>query len=511
MKILCHRNFCIFRIKHVTGLRVTCKSHGLGRFSSTGAFLKMDSLFKHIDANEPKYIKRLADVVAIKSVSAWPDNRPDVVRMIEWTKQEIEKLGGTCQLEPLGDQTLPDGKKIPLPPILLGTLGNDPKKKTLLVYGHLDVQPAEKEDGWDTEPFVLTEKDGKLYGRGATDDKGPVLGWLNCLEAMKELGQEPPINLKFLFEGMEESGSEGLDDLVFAKKDTFLKGVDYVCISDNYWLGKKKPCITYGLRGICYFFVEVQCAAKDLHSGLFGGTVHEAMTDLIAILGSLVDVEGKILIAGINDSVAPLTTEEQKLYEPIDFDTNEYKDDIGAERLIHDKKEHVLMARWRYPSLSIHGIEGAFSGAGGKTVIPRKVIGKFSIRLVPDMLPDEVCRLVTEHVEKFHKKSGSPNPVKVSMGHGGKPWVSDFNDPNYVAGRNAVKTVFGVEPDLTREGGSIPVTLTFQEATGKNVMLLPIGASDDGAHSQNEKIDKYNYINGIKLLGAYMDELGKMK
>lgn len=469
----------------------------------------MEKLFKHIDANADKYVQRLADAVAIKSVSAWPETRPDITTMINWTKKAMEDLGAECELEDLGDQTLPDGSKLPLPPILLGTLGKDPKKKTLLVYGHLDVQPALKEDGWDTEPFVLTEKDGKLYGRGSTDDKGPVLGWINSLEAMQELGIECPINVKFIFEGMEESGSEGLDDLVFSKKDTFLKDVDFVCISDNYWLGKEKPCITYGLRGICYFFVEIACAGKDLHSGLYGGTIHEAMTDLVAVLGSLVDVKGKILIPGINDDVAALTDAEQESYGPIDFCTNEYKTDIGVDKLIHDNKADVLKARWRYPSLSIHGIEGAFSDAGAKTVIPRKVIGKFSIRLVPDMLPDKVCQLVTDHVNKVFKETGSPNTINVKMGHGGKPWVSDFNHPNYVAARNAIKTVFGVDPDLTREGGSIPVTLTFQEATGKNVMLLPIGCSDDGAHSQNEKINRCNYINGTKLLAAYMDEIGK--
>ncbi|KAH3876943.1 hypothetical protein DPMN_000796 [Dreissena polymorpha] len=458
----------------------------------------MEDLFKHIDGNVEKYIKRLAETVAIKSVSAWPETRPEIKRMMEWTKQEMEKLGATCELEDIGEQTLPDGSKLPLPPILLGSLGSDPNKKTLLIYGHLDVQPAEKGDGWDTEPFVLTEKDGKLFGRGSTDDKGPVLAWLNCLEAMKELGQEVSINLKFIFEGMEESGSEGLDDLVFAKKDTFLKGVDFVCISDNYWLGKKKPCITYGLRGICYFFVEVSCAEKDLHSGIYGGSVHEAMGDLIHIMGSLVDVNGKILIPGITDTVAPLTEEETLAYGPIDFDMEVFRTDIGAHKLVHDKKEHVLMSRWRYPSLSLHGIEGAFSGAGAKTVIPRKVIGKFSIRLVPDMDPAEVEKQVRTHVEKVHKNRGSPNIMSVSMGHGAKAWVSDFNHDNYLAGRKAVKTVFGIEPDLTREGGSIPVTLTFQEATGKNVMLLPIGACDDGAHSQNEKIDKSNYINGVK-------------
>lgn len=141
------------------------------------------------------------------------------------------------------------------------------------MYGHLDVQPALLSDGWDTEPFVLTEKDGKLYGRGSSDDKGPVICWIHAIEGYQTLGIPLPVNIKFVFEGMEESGSEGLDDLLMARKDDFLKGVDYVCISDNYWLGKEKPCITYGLRGICYFGIEVQCASKDLHSGVYGGAV----------------------------------------------------------------------------------------------------------------------------------------------------------------------------------------------------------------------------------------------
>ncbi|XP_046580783.1 cytosolic non-specific dipeptidase-like [Haliotis rubra] len=472
--------------------------------------MDMDKLFEHIDKNQEKYVKRLADTVAIQSVSAWPEKRGEIRKMVEWTKAELEKLGAKCWLEELGDQTLPDGSKIPLPPVLLGQLGEDPAKKTILVYGHLDVQPAEKEDGWDTEPFVLTEKDGKLYGRGSTDDKGPVLDWINCIEAMQELKMDVPVNMKFCFEGMEESGSEGLDDLVFSKKDTFLKGTDFVCISDNYWLGKKKPCITYGLRGICYFFLEVECASKDLHSGVFGGTVHEAMVDLVGLLGTLVNNKGEILIPGINEGVLPVTDEERQLYKPIDFDVEDYRKDLGAEKLIHAEKEQILMSRWRFPSLSVHGVEGAFSGTGAKTVIPKKVIGKFSIRIVPELEPAQVEKLVVAHLEKAHKESGSPNKMKVSMGHGGRYWLSDFNHPHYLAGRQAMKKVFGVEPDMTREGGSIPVTLTFQEATGKNVMLLPIGACDDGAHSQNEKINRENYINGVKVLGAYMDEVSKL-
>ncbi|XP_041045982.1 cytosolic non-specific dipeptidase-like isoform X1 [Carcharodon carcharias] len=468
-------------------------------------------LFKYIDDNQELYVKRLADWVAIQSISAWPEKRDETKRMVEFVGKEIERLGGSVELADIGQQTLPDGTKIPLPPILLATLGNDPKKKTLCIYGHLDVQPAQIEDGWDTEPFTLVEKDGKLYGRGSTDDKGPVLAWLNCIEALQKLKEDIPVNIKFCFEGMEESGSDGLDDLVYARKDTFFKGVDFVCISDNYWLGKKKPCITYGLRGICYFYVEVECSDKDLHSGVFGGTIHEAMTDLIYLLGKLVDRKGKILIPGVDESVAPLTEKEKTLYDKIDFDMEEYCKDVGACKLLHDTKQQILMHRWRYPSLSLHGIEGAFAGSGAKTVIPRKVIGKFSIRLVPNMDPEVVEKQVVDYIKKIFAEYGSPNTLKVYFGHGTKAWLADCNHPHYRAGRNAMKTVFGVEPDMTREGGSIPVTLTFQEATGKSVMLLPIGAADDGAHSQNEKINRTNYIQGIKVLGAYFHEISSLK
>lgn len=244
----------------------------------------------------------------------------------------------------------------------------DPAKKTVAIYGHLDVQPALKEDGWGSEPFVLTERNEKLYGRGSSDDKGPVLGWINAVEAYQKLGLEVPVNIKFIFEGMEESGSEGLDDLLHARK-AFFKDVDYVCISDNYWLGTTQPCITYGLRGICYFGLEVECAVKDLHSGVFGGTVHEAMTDLIHLMGMLVDKNGRILVPNVYREVAPLMPSEKEIYDKITFDVDAYRADMGTTKLLHnEEKTALLMHRWRYPSLSLHGIEGAFSDPGQKTV-----------------------------------------------------------------------------------------------------------------------------------------------
>jgi len=308
---------------------------------------------------------------------------------------------------------------------------------------------------------------------------------------------------------MEESGSEGLDEALLKRK-AWLNDVDYVCISDNYWLGTKKPCITYGLRGLAYFGIEITSSAQDLHSGIYGGTIHEGMNDLVNLMGQLVDLHGHILIPGVYDDVAPLTDAEKKMYEPIDFDVHEYCKSVGATKLCKHTKEEVLMARWRYPSLSIHGVEGAFSGTGAKTVIPAKVTGKFSIRLVQNQDPAKINTLVRKYIEELFAKRGSPNKLNVIDYHGGKPWASDFNHPHYMAGRKAIKTVFGVEPDMTREGGSIPVTLTFQELTGKSVMLLPIGASDDMAHSQNEKLNISNYVQGTKLLGAYFFEVAAL-
>ncbi|XP_075911090.1 cytosolic non-specific dipeptidase isoform X2 [Petromyzon marinus] len=408
----------------------------------------LPALFKYIDDNQELYVKRLSEWVSVPSVSSWAESRHDVVRMVQLAAREVTRLGGSVELVDIGTQTMPDGSKLALPPILLGTLGTDPALKTLLIYGHLDVQPARIDDGWDTEPFTLTEKDGKLYGRGSTDDKGPVLGWLNVIEAYQSLKQRLPVNIKFCLEAMEESGSEGLEELVATRKESFFSGVDFVCISDNYWLGKSKPCLTYGLRGITYFFIEVECANMDLHSGVFGGSVHEAMTDLIALMNSLVDKNGRILVPGLYEQVAPLSPEEEASYKDIDFCPETFRQDLGASRLLHLSKEQLLMHRWRYPSLSLHGIEGAFSEPGSKTVIPRRVIGKFSIRLVPDMDPLHVEKQVKAHLQAAFDERQSPNKLSVSMGHGARAWVADVNHPHYMAGRRAVKTVFGVEPNF---------------------------------------------------------------
>lgn len=226
---------------------------------------------EYIGAHAGRFIERLADAVAFPSVSAEAAFRTDVIRMAHYLEDQLKSLGVRTKLVDLGKHVL-DGEELPLPPVILGSTGDDPKKKTILIYGHYDVQPACKNDGWGTEPFklVVDSETGRLIGRGSTDDKGAILGWLNVLEAHKSLGLELPVNLRFCFEGMEEVGSDGLDDLIRNEvkkgKESWFYGVDCVCISDNYWLNTRTPCLTYGLRGIAYFKITVSGPASDLHS-----------------------------------------------------------------------------------------------------------------------------------------------------------------------------------------------------------------------------------------------------
>lgn len=463
---------------------------------------QLDGYFKQVDDLADHFIGRLAEAVAIPSVSSEAARRPDVVRMGHWLADTLKKLGAEAELRPLGKQ---HGTDLDLPPIVLARYGNDKNKRTILVYGHYDVQPAEKSDGWDTEPFeLIVKEDGRLCGRGSTDDKGPVLGWLNAIEAHQKAGIDFPVNLLMCFEGMEEYGSDGLEELVMEEGKKFFADADAVCISDNYWLGTERPCLTYGLRGCNYYSIEVWGPGADLHSGVFGGLAHEPMTDLVRVMGSLVDPDGKILIPGIAEQVAPVTPEEESLYDGIAYSTAMLQESLGSKTNISDDKKKLLMARWRNPSLSLHGIEGAFSAPGAKTVIPAKVIGKFSIRTVPNMEIDKTNEAVIKYVEDVFKKLNSKNTLKVYPQHCGKWWVASPKHWNFSAAAKATERVWGIPPDFTREGGSIPITLTFQEATGKNVLLLPMGSSTDGAHSINEKLDKKNYIEGIKLLGAYL-------
>ncbi|XP_032278463.1 beta-Ala-His dipeptidase isoform X2 [Phoca vitulina] len=472
----------------------------------------LEKAFQYIDLHQNEFVQTLKEWVAVESDSVQPQPRLrwELFRMMTLAADRLQHLGASVDSVDPGVQQLPNGQTLPIPPIILAELGNDPKKATVCFYGHLDVQPARQEDGWLSDPYTLTEVDGKLYGRGATDNKGPVLAWINAVSTFRSLEEDLPVNIKFVIEGMEEAGSVGLEELVRKEKDRFFSSVDYVVISDNLWLSQRKPALTYGTRGNSYFRVEVRCRDQDFHSGTFGGILNEPMADLVALLGSLVDSSGHILIPGIYDQVAPLTEEERKMYEAIDLDLEEYRNSVQVKRFLFDTKEEILMHLWRYPSLSIHGIEGAFDEPGAKTVIPGQVIGKFSIRLVPHMNTSVVEKQVKQHLEYIFSKRNSSNQMAVSMTLGLQPWIANIKDKQYLAAKRAIKTVFGTEPDMIRDGSTIPIARIFQDTIQKSVMMLPLGAVDDGEHSQNEKINRWNYIEGSKLFAAFFLEMAKL-
>ncbi|XP_051922404.1 cytosolic non-specific dipeptidase [Hippocampus zosterae] len=478
-------------------------------FSSVHGF-QYTNLANYVDSHQEEYVEALREWVAVESDSSNILKRSELHRMMELTAKKLQQMGGSVNLIDIGNQELPDGQIIMLPNVVTAQFGNDSDKRTVCIYGHTDVQPAKLEDGWATDPFNLTEINGNLYGRGASDNKAPVLAWIHAVEAYKSLNMELPVNVKFIFEGMEETGSNGLDAMIQSHRDTFFSDVDYIIISDCGWLSRK-PALTYGTRGNCYFFAEVEGPKQDLHSGVYGGTVIEPMTDIIGLLDTLISPSGKILIPGIREAVAPLSDEEWKMYQDIQFDLESYMSKIGVSQLMYNNKVDLLAHRWRYPTVSIHGIEGAFSDPGTKTVIPAKVIAKFSIRQVPNMEPVMVKKQVTEYLHSMFAKRRSPNKLKVTMVIGAKPWIADIRDQLYEAGKAAVKRVFNTDPDLIREGGTIPIAKTFQDVTGKSIIMLPIGGFDDGLHSQNEKISRYNYIEGTKLFIAYLYEVSQIK
>ncbi|XP_060133910.1 beta-Ala-His dipeptidase [Zootoca vivipara] len=481
---------------------------GVGSSSVLNSTSLEDQLFQYIDDHQEKFVETLKEWVAVESDSIQPAQRSEVIRMVKKAESRLQDLGANVMLVDMPVQQVLDGPDISLPPVILAELGEDPLKPTVCFYGHVDVMPAKKSDGWETEPYNLTEIGGNLYGRGATDNKGPVLAWIHAVSAFKELRKDLPVNLKFLIEGMEEAISTGLEEVIEREKEQFFSNVDYIVISDNTWLSTEKPALTYGTRGNAGFTVEVQGGERDLHSGALGGIVQEPMSDLIALLGSLVDSSGHILIPGIYDGVANFTEEEKKLYEPIEFDLEQYKFNVGVKKFLYDTKEEILSHLWRFPSLSIHGIEGAFHEKGIKTVIPSRVIGKFSIRLVPHMNLSTVQ--LERYLEKVFSKRNSPNKLTVIAAEGALPWVTNINDPQYKAAAKAIQRVFKKDPDMIRDGSTIPIAQMLQAITKKSVMMFPIGAVDDGEHSQKEKISRKNYIDGTKVFSSFLLEISKL-
>ncbi|KAI3065329.1 hypothetical protein CBS147353_8386 [Aspergillus niger] len=389
--------------------------------------------------------------------------------MAEFLESQLEGLGANVQPWSLGNP--PDTAVLKLSDVIFANYPAtpDPKNRTVLIYGHYDVQP--EDDGWTHPAWELTEVNGKLYERGSTDDRGPVLARLSALEAYQKAGVNIPVNL------------------LFALKE-WKSLAQLACISDNYWLTTRKPCLTYSLRDISYFTITI--AQKPLpghepvplHSSIYRGTVHEPMTELMIMLSKLADSNGNILKPGINGLVDDVTPDEIAQYEDIDFDMDEFRNTIISEAAIYATAKDTLIHRWRYPSITIHGINNADPSPKQTTAICPKVTGKFSIRTVPTMENKAITALVVHYLEQKFKKLGSKNTCEVKQfGESAPYWVGNTEDSNFAAGRAA----------------------TNRNALGhdKSIMLFPVGRSDDGTHGPDEKLDRDNYIRGRKLLGAY--------
>ena len=444
-----------------------------------------------------KYLKEL---VSIQSLSSDPSKKQDCLKTAEFVVSKLKELGAETKIVP---NAIKDKN-----PLIFAKLGSDPKKKTILFYSHYDVQPALKEDGWATDPFTVIEKDGYMYGRGTSDDKGPIVV---IYQAIKELQQSGalPVNVCWLYEGDEESGSNGFEETV-AKGFTYFNKVDGLMIMDTAWFGDKTPSMDYGFRGLCYVFIEISGPAKDQHSGQFGGSFREPMLDLVNILSNLVTLDGKILVEGVYDSVKPLTEEEKKLYDNIEFDVEEFKQSIGySSKWKNEDPKSILMNLWRNPSLSIHGIEGAFYGPGSKTVIPAKVIGKVSIRLVPDQDPDEIGKLFEKYVEKEFKKLNSPNKLHFHVHASGDWWYGDLNNFLFKANTKAIKEHYKKDPVYARSGGSIPIIPFMERTFNAPAIGMTTGQSSDGAHSQNERLRIENFVGSKEVVKLMLQEIGK--
>ena len=456
----------------------------------------MDKVIDFINTHRDEYLEELKDYLAIPSISALPAHAQDVRRCAEWTLDALRNIGmqNARLLETPGH-----------PVVYAEWLGAE-GAPTILFYGHYDVQPVDPLELWESPPFEATIRNGEIYARGAADDKGQVFMHFKAIEAHLKQNGRLPINLKVLLEGEEEVGSEHLDDLVKNNKE--LLAADVVVISDSPMFDRGIPSICYGLRGLVYYQIDVRGSATDLHSGSFGGTVVNPNMALAQILAQMKDKSGRIRIPGFYDDVRELSAEEREQWKRLPFNERQYAKEIGAPKLFGESGYTTLERKWARPTLDINGMLGGFTGEGAKTVIPAVAMAKVSMRLVPDQDPDTIARLFEAYVKKIASKAVE---LKLTRMHGGKPWMTEFDNPFVQAAGRAIEKGFGRAPVFNREGGSIPVVATFQEILGLPSVLFGVGLPDENAHAPNEKLDLQNFHGGI-IASAYLyDEVARIR
>jgi acetylornithine deacetylase/succinyl-diaminopimelate desuccinylase-like protein len=456
----------------------------------------MDKVIDYINVNRDRYLEELKALLAIPSISALPQHAADVRRCAEWCADEMRRIG------------LQNVKLIDTPgnPVVYGDWLGAEGAPTILFYGHYDVQPVDPLELWESPPFEATIRDGEIYARGSADDKGQVFMHFKAIEAHLKQNGRLPVNIKFILEGEEEVGSEHLDDFVKSHRDE-LKA-DVVVISDSPMFARGVPSMCYGLRGLVYFQIDVRGSSTDLHSGSFGGAVANPAIVLAQMLTQMKDRGGRIKIPGFYDDVVALNEEERKAWASLPFNERKYKKDFGIPKVFGESGYSTLERTWARPTFEVNGLLSGFTGEGAKTVLPAVAMAKVSMRLVPNQDPDKIAKLFEAYVNDVAPKTVA---VKVTRMHGGKPWMTSYDNPFVQAAGRAIERGFGQKPVFTREGGSIPVVSTFQEELGLPSVLFGVGLPDENAHAPNEKLDVANFHNGIIASAILYDEISRTR
>jgi acetylornithine deacetylase/succinyl-diaminopimelate desuccinylase-like protein len=450
----------------------------------------MERVVDFINVNRDRYVDELKQYLAIPSISALPQHAADVRRAAEWTAEELKRVG------------LQNVRLIETPgnPVVYGDWLGAPGAPTILFYGHYDVQPVDPVDQWTTPPFEATVRDGEIYARGSADDKGQVFMHIKAVEAHLKQQGKLPLNIKFFIEGEEEVGSVHLDEFVRTHKNEL--SADVVVISDSPMFDRGIPSICYGLRGLTYFQIDLRGTKSDLHSGSFGGAVANPAMVLSQILAQMKDRGGRIKIPGFYDDVRELSEAERAEWKRLPFNETRYRKELGAPRLFGESGYSTLERVWARPTFEVNGLLSGFTGDGAKTVLPATAMAKVSMRLVPDQDPKKIGDLFEAYLTKIAPKTVE---LKITRMHGGKPWMTEFDNKFVRAAGRAIERGFGKTPVFNREGGSIPVVSTFQQELGLPSVLFGVGLPDENAHAPNEKLDLGNFHNGI-IASAFLYE-----
>ncbi len=456
--------------------------------------MAIDRVVAYLEAHRADFEERLKALLRIPSVSAQPDRDADTRRAAEFVRDDLRGLGFDAELIATRGH-----------PIVFAERRDAPGKPTLLVYGHYDVQPADRDkDGWDSDPFEPVVRDGKIYARGATDDKGQMLTHVRAAEGWLRAAGALPVNVKFLIEGEEEVGGANLEPFVAGNRDRL--ACDYAVISDTSQFAPGIPAITYGLKGLSYFELIVSGANRDLHSGTFGGAVANPCNALAVILARLKDADGRIQLPGFYDAVRPLEDWERYQFARLPSSEAAFQADLGVPSLEGEAGYTTLERKWARPTCDVNGLSGGYQGPGPKTVLPAKASAKLSFRLVPDQDPRTVADQFRAHVAA----TCPPGVRHEIIVHQGAPAVLvGVESPGVRAAVRAIEAGFGNPPVFIREGGSIPVVGLLKERLGVETLLLGWGQTDDNLHGPNEKLSLADFHRGIKAGAHLLAELAR--